>query len=71
MPTEKNASFKYCLTVIDLSTRYALVVLLKNKTEQEVTTAFQKISKQSGRRANKLWCNRSTDFFNKKSYTTI
>ena len=48
MPNERG--FKYCLTVIDLYTRYAWVIPLKNKTGMIVKQAFETIMKQSNRK---------------------
>ena len=41
LPNERG--FKYCLTVMDLYTRYAWVKPLKNKTGENVFNAFEKI----------------------------
>ena len=64
MPSERL--YKYCLTVIDLYTRYAWVVPLKTKTALEVKKAFETIFKQSKRRPKKLWCDAGREFFNKE-----
>ena len=63
LPVEQG--FKYCLTVIDLYTRYAWVVPLKTKTALEVKKAFETVFYKSGRRPNKLWCDNGKEFFNK------
>lgn len=64
MPPERG--YKYCLTVIDLYTRYAWVVPLKRKTATEVKEALEKIIKESGRKPKKLWTDKGREF-NKKA----
>jgi len=63
MPIENG--YKYCLTVIDLYTRYAWVVPLKNKTGITVKNAFEKIFKESNRKPKKLWVDKGKEFYNK------
>lgn len=41
--TNKNDGYKYLLTVIDVFSKYAWVVPLKNKTAESVISAFKKI----------------------------
>ena len=64
MPNEQN--FKYCLTVIDLYTRYAWIIPLKTKTAKEVKQAFENIFKESKRRPNKLFVDKGSEFYNKE-----
>lgn len=64
MPKEKG--YRYCLTVIDLYTRYAWVVPLKNKTGITVKQSFENIMRQSNRFSKKLWVDKGTEFHNKQ-----
>ena len=64
MPSESG--YRYCLTIIDLYTRYAWVVPLKRKTANEVREAFEKTFKDSGRKPKRLWCDHGKEFYNKQ-----
>ena len=50
-----NKGVKYLLCVIDLFSRYAWVVPLKNKKIVSIINAFQSILKKSDRKPNKTW----------------
>jgi hypothetical protein len=67
MPIEnlgRGGKYKYILTVIDLYTRYAWAIPLRDKTGNTVKEAFRKIFKDSGRNPKKLWCDRGKEFYN-------
>ena len=51
----KNEGFKYLLLGIDLYSKYAFVVPLKDKKGISIVNAFDKIIKQSKRKPNKIW----------------
>ena len=53
--SKKNNGSKYLLCVIDLFSKYAFVVLLKDKKGTSITNAFNKIIKQFNRKPNKIW----------------
>ena len=53
--SKKNKSIKYLLCAIDLYSKYAFVVPLKDKKGMNVTNGFNKIIKQSGRKPKKIW----------------
>ena len=59
-----NKGFKYLLTCIDVLSRYALVVPLKDKTGKTLKDAFQVIFK-SGRRPIRLQTDKGTEFTNR------
>ena len=48
------------LTIIDIFSKYAWVIPLKNKTGNSITKAFESIS----RRPKNLWVDRGTEFYN-------
>ena len=50
-----NKGIKNLLCVIDLFSKYAWVVLLKDKKGATITNAFQKILNSSKRKPNKIW----------------
>ena len=52
------------LCVIDLFSKYAWVIPLKDKKGVTITNAFQKISKQFDRKPNKIWVDEESEFYN-------
>ena len=52
--SKKNKGIKNLLCVMDLFSKYAFVVPLKDKKGNSVTNGFNKIIKQSGRKPNKI-----------------
>jgi Integrase core domain/Chromo (CHRromatin Organisation MOdifier) domain len=60
-----NDGFCYLLTVIDTFSKYVWVEPLKRKTGLEVTAAFEKIFRESGRKPLKLNCDQGKEFLNK------
>ena len=61
---KKNKGIKYILCAIDLYSKYAFVVPLKDKKGISVTNEFNKIIKQSGRKPNKIWVDQGGEFYN-------
>ena len=53
--SRKNKGIKYLLCVIDLYSKYAFVIPLKDKKGITVTNGFNKIIKQCNREPNKIW----------------
>ena len=62
--SKKNKNIKYLLCAIDLYSKYAFVVPLKDKKGISVTNGFNKIKKQSGRKPNKIWVDQGSEFYN-------
>ena len=62
--SQKNKNIKYLLCAIDLYSKYAFVVPLKDKKGISVTNGFNKIIKQSGRNPNKIWVDQGSEFYN-------
>ena len=56
-----NKGFKYLLCVIDLFSKYAWVIPLKDKKGTSIVNAFQKIISK-GRKPNKIWIDQGSDF---------
>ena len=50
-----NKRIRYLLCVIDLFSKYAFAVPLKDKTGTTIGNAFQKILSNSKRKPNKIW----------------
>ena len=58
-----NNGIKYLLTVIDIFSKFVLIIPLKRKSEQEVANAFSRILSQ--RRPSKMWVDKDREFYNK------
>ena len=58
-----NKVNKYILCAIDLFSKYAWIVPLKDKKETSVVNAFQKIISE-GRQPNKVWADQGSEFHN-------
>ena len=59
-----NKKFIFSLCVIDIFSKYAWVVPLKDKKGITITNAFQKILKESNRKPNKIWVVKRSEFYN-------
>ena len=62
--SSKNKGIKCLLCAIDLYSKYAFVVLLKDKKGISIANAFDKIIKQSKRKPNKIWVDQGSEFYN-------
>ena len=64
----ENNHNKYCLTVIDVLSRYAWAEPLKNKQAHTIVMAFQKILQDAislgGSAPKKLWIDQGSEFLN-------
>ena len=58
-----NKVNKYILCAIDLFSKYAWIVPLKDKKETSVVNAFQKLISE-GRQPNKVWADQGSEFHN-------
>ena len=59
-----NKGIRFLLCVIDIFSKYAWVVPLKDKKGISIVEAFQIILKQSNRKPNKIWVDKSSEFYN-------
>ena len=59
-----NKGIKYLLYAIDIFSKYAWVVPLKDKRVISIVNAFQKIISE-GRKPNKIWVDQGGEFYNK------
>ena len=59
-----NIGIKYLLCIIDLFSKYAFVVSLKDKKGVSIVNAFQGILDKSGRKPNKKWLDQGSEFYN-------
>ena len=57
-----NKGFRFLLYVIDIFSKYAWVVPLKDKKRVSIVDAFQKILDDSNRKPNKIWVDKGSYF---------
>ena len=62
--SRKNKGIKYLLCAIDLYSKYAFVIPLKDKKGISIVNALNKIIKQSNRKPNKIWVDQGGEFYN-------
>ena len=60
--SRKNKGIKYLLCAIDLYSKYAFVIPLKDKKGISIVNAFNKIIKESNRKPNKIWVDQGGEF---------
>ena len=59
-----NNGFRVLLFVIDIFSKYAWVISLKDKKGISIVNAFQIIFKKSNRKPNKIWVDKGSEFYN-------
>ena len=59
-----NKGLRFLLCVINIFSRYAWVVPLKDKKSVSIVDAFQKILKESNRKPNKIGVDKGSEFYN-------
>ena len=59
-----NKGFRFLLCVIDIFSKYAWVVPLKDKKGVSIVDGFQKILDDSSRKPNKIWVDKGSEFYN-------
>ena len=57
-----NKGFRFLLCAIDIFSKYAWVIPLKDKKDISIVNAFQIILKQSNRKPNKIWVDKGCEF---------
>ena len=57
-----NKEIRYLLSAIDLFSKYAWFIPLKDKREISIINAFQKII-SDGRKPNKIWVDQGGEFY--------
>ena len=60
-----NKGFRFLLCVIDIYSKYAWVVPLKDKKGVSIVNAFQSILKTFNRKPNKIWVDKGNEFYNR------
>ena len=56
--------FRFLLCVIDIFSKYAWVILLKDKKGITITNTFRKILKGSNCKSSKIWVDKGSEFYN-------
>ena len=59
-----NKGFRFLLCTIDIFSKYAWVVSLKDKKSVSIVYAFQKMLDKSRRKPNKIWVDKGSIFYN-------
>ena len=59
-----NKGFKYLLCAIDLFSKYAWVIPIKDKKGTSIVTAFKKIISEGQRKPEKIWVDQGSEFYN-------
>ena len=62
--SKHNKGIKYFLCAIDLFSKYAWIVPLKDKKRVSIVNAFQKMISHE-RKPNKIWVDQGGKFYNK------
>ena len=58
-----NKGIRFLLCAIDIFSKYAWVVPLKDKKGASIATAVESILKQSNRKPNKIWVDKGSEFY--------
>ena len=59
-----NKGFRFLLCIIDIFSKYAWVVPLKDKEGVSIANTFQKILDNSNRKPNKIWVHQGSEIYN-------
>ena len=58
-----NEGIRFLLCVIDIFSKYAMVLLLKHKKGITITNALQQILDKSNRKPNKIWVDKGSELY--------
>ena len=58
-----NKGFRFLLCVIDIFSKYAWAITLKDKKDISIVNAFQKILKESNKKSNKIWVDKGSECY--------
>ena len=65
LTSTNNKGILLLLCVIEIFSRYAWFILLKDNKDITITNAFQEILDQSCRKPNKIWVDKGSEFYNR------
>ena len=60
-----NKVIAFLLCAIDIFSKYAWVIRMKDKKDITITNAFPKVLDESNCKPNKIWVDQSSPFYNK------
>ena len=60
-----NKRIRFLLCVIDIFSKYAWVIPLKDKKGITITNVFYKLLDESKRKPNKIWVDKGSEFYNR------
>ena len=60
-----NKGFRFLLSVTDIISKHAWAIPLKDKKGITITNAFPKILDKSNCKSNKMWVEKSNEFYNR------
>ena len=60
-----NKGFRFLLCVIDIYSKYAWVIPLKDKKAITIINAFQNILHESNHKPYKIWVDKGSEFYNR------
>ena len=66
-----NKGIRFLLCVVDIFSKYAWIVPLKDRKGVSIATAFQNILKQSNRKPNKIWVDKGSEFYKIASFLLL
>ena len=61
--TKFNKRFRFLLCSIDIFSKYAWIVPLKDEKGVSIVDAFEKILNDSDRKPNKVWADKGSKFY--------
>ena len=64
LTSKLNKGFRFSLCVVDVFSKYTLVVPFKDKKGVSIVNAFHKILNDSARIPNKMWVDKGSEFYN-------
>lgn len=61
----ESGGYKFILCIIDVFSKFAWCVPMKNKSASTVLTALKEVVEKSGRMPEKIWVDQGSEFYNK------
>ena len=63
--SKDNKGYRYMLNVVDVFSKYAWSIPLKDKTGKTTLDAFKQIVKTSNRKPKHIWVDKGKEFYNR------
>ena len=60
-----NKGFRFLLCAIDIYSKCAWIILLKDKKGTTITDGFQKLLDESNHKLSKIWIDKGSEFYNR------